>query len=102
MIRVPVKRSSQIIVDLDGSEGNVFRLMALAKNLSSQLNIPEVTSEMKEGDYLNALRVFELNFGCLVTLETKQSYILDFFENLSDVATLNRRVAENNLATFQF
>jgi len=63
-------KSSAIEVDLTGPQGNAFYLIGLAQNLSKQLgfNSKEIVDEMKSGDYENLIRVFDSNFGSIVTL----------------------------------
>ncbi|NDB35153.1 MAG: hypothetical protein EB023_07355 [Flavobacteriia bacterium] len=63
-------KSSTIEVDLTGPQGNAFYLIGLAQNLSKQLgfNSKEIVDEMKSGDYENLIRVFDSNFGSIVTL----------------------------------
>jgi len=63
-------KSSTIEVDLTGPQGNAFYLIGLAQNLSKQLgfNSKEIVNEMMSGDYENLIRVFDSNFGSIVTL----------------------------------
>jgi len=63
-------KSSTIEVDLTGPQGNAFYLIGLDQNLSKQLgfNAKEIVDEMKSGDYENLIRVFDSNFGSIVTL----------------------------------
>ena len=63
-------KNSAIEVDLTGPQGNAFYLIGLAQNLSKQLgfNSKEIVDEMKSGDYENLIRVFDSNFGSIVTL----------------------------------
>ena len=64
------KKSTGIEIDLTGPQGNVFFLIATAKNLAKQLgmNASEIQKEMMSGDYENAVNVFDRNFGSFVTL----------------------------------
>ena len=63
-------KNSAIEVDLTGPQGNAFYLIGLAQNLSKQLgfNSKEIVKEMMGGDYENLIRVFDSNFGSIVTL----------------------------------
>ena len=63
-------KNSAIEVDLTGPQGNAFYLLGLAQNLSKQLgfNSKEIVNEMMSGDYENLIRVFDSNFGSIVTL----------------------------------
>jgi hypothetical protein len=71
MIKVKNKRQQQLIeIDLEGSQGNAFYLIALANKLSSTmgLNSKKIEDEMKSSDYENLIRVFDNYFGHVVTL----------------------------------
>lgn len=71
MIKVKNKRQQQLIeIDLEGSQGNAFYLIALANKLSSTmgLNSKKIEDEMKASDYENLIRVFDNYFGHVVTL----------------------------------
>lgn len=52
-------------LDLAGEEGNVFHLMAIALNVSKQLELDgkAIINEMKASDYGNAVYVFNREFG---------------------------------------
>ena len=60
-----------IIIDLDGPDGNAFVLLAYAKSLSKKLNMQygPIADAMMSGDYENLLEVFDKHFGGLVILE---------------------------------
>ena len=62
-------------IDLSGSQGNAFSLMANAKEILRQLGkrdeFDEIQKQMMSGDYNNLIRVFEKNFGDYVTLINK-------------------------------
>lgn len=72
----------KLVIDIDGPEGNIFSLMALAKKLGDRLGLEsgKIMTEMQEDDYAHALRVFNKNFGDYVTLETQYEYNLDEVE----------------------
>ena len=65
-----MKRKPIIEINLTGPNGNVFYLLALARQLSKQLskNGDEIIKEMKKGDYNHLLIVFDREFGQYVTL----------------------------------
>jgi len=74
----------KIIVDLDGPQGNAHYLLGLANQLGRLLGVvdglnPDIIEEMKSGDYINLLRVFDDAFGDLVTLQTSNPEYLDAF-----------------------
>jgi hypothetical protein len=62
---------SEVIVDLTGSEGNAYVLLAYAKQWSKELdiNFDIVRSEMTSGDYENLLEVIDKYFGDFVIFE---------------------------------
>ena len=65
------KQSKEIVIDLNGPDGNAFVLLAKAKSFAEQLglNSKEVTDEMKSGNYENLVQVFDSYFGDYVVLE---------------------------------
>ena len=68
MIRKKQERTSPIVVDLTGPNGNAFALMGLASRLAKQLGIESPTAEMMSGDYENLLQTFDKSFGSVVTM----------------------------------
>lgn len=74
--------SREHIINLDGPEGNAFLLLSRAKQLSEKLNkdFTSISEEMRKGDYINLLRVFERNFGEHVIFETENKHYLTAFE----------------------
>jgi hypothetical protein len=74
-------KNKKITIDLDGPQGNTFALMGYALTLSRsfQLNGNTIIDEMKSGDYLNVLKVFDDNFGDFVVLQTENAEYLDAF-----------------------
>jgi hypothetical protein len=67
------KPSGPIEIDLTGSEGNAYHLLALADNLSRQLGHSEfktecILAEMRLTDYEGLLYTFDREFGRFVTL----------------------------------
>ena len=63
--------NKKLTIDLTGSEGNAFCLLAYAKNLCRQLgkNFAAISEKMKSGDYENLVKVFDEEFGKFVILE---------------------------------
>lgn len=62
---------NEIVIDLNGPQGNAFFLMGYAQRLAKQLgfNPNEVIDEMKAGDYENLVQVFDNYFGAFIILE---------------------------------
>ena len=63
-----------IVIDLDGPDGNAFVLLGTAKRLAKQLcyNKTETDSmlaDMRSSDYEHLLKVFDKHFGDFVILE---------------------------------
>ena len=58
------------VIDLHGSQGNAFALMAIADDFLRQMQRRDefnaMRTEMMSGDYNNLLRVFQEKFGDLV------------------------------------
>ena len=61
---------SGITIDLTGPQGNAYYLLGTAKNLAKQLDLNglEIMENMRSGDYENLVKVFDNNFGNIVTL----------------------------------
>lgn len=60
-------------IDLTGPEGNAFNLIGTAKRLGRQLDmsaeyINDMVDRMRSGDYENLIKVFDDEFGSVVTL----------------------------------
>jgi hypothetical protein len=64
----PTNRNLEI--DLTGPQGNAFFLIGTARNLAKQLgkDSKEITNRMMSGDYENLLKIFDEEFGSIVTL----------------------------------
>ena len=65
---------SEIVIDLTGPQGNAFNLIGLAKNFGKQIGmsdsyIKEIQAKMMSGDYENLIKVFDDEFGSVITLE---------------------------------
>jgi len=63
-----------IIIDLQGPEGNAFNLLAIAKDLShsNKFNWDNVYNELTNSDYDNLITVIENYFGDQITFLGKQ------------------------------
>lgn len=64
------KSNGRIEIDLTGPQGNAFFLIGTAGNLAKQLgkDCKKITNEMMCGDYENLIKVFDSEFGSVVTL----------------------------------
>lgn len=64
------KSNGRIEIDLTGPQGNAFFLIGTAGNLAKQLgkDSKKITNEMMSGDYENLIKVFDREFGSVVTL----------------------------------
>jgi hypothetical protein len=62
---------NHIVIDLTGSDGNAYALMAYAQSFAKRIGIDSkpIIEEMMSGDYENLLEVFDRNFGRWVILE---------------------------------
>lgn len=61
----------EMVIDLTGPEGNAFVLLGYANKFAKQLDIDgeKILEEMKSGDYVNLVKVFDKYFGDFVILE---------------------------------
>ena len=61
----------ELVIDLTGTDGNAFALMAYAERFARQLglNSEKIIEDMMASDYENLLQVFDSNFGSFVILE---------------------------------
>tara|TARA_B100000941_G_scaffold290908_1_gene275805 strand:+ start:8030 stop:8254 length:225 start_codon:yes stop_codon:yes gene_type:complete len=61
----------ELVIDLDGPQGNAFFLLGQASRFAKQLGLDsnKVIEEMKSGDYENLISVFDKFFGDFVVLE---------------------------------
>ena len=80
---VTQKNLDKIYIDIDGSQGNAFQLLAYAKGFAKDLGLDfkAISDEMTSGDYINLLKVFDKNFGNFVTLQTSNPEYLDAFDS---------------------
>ena len=64
-IKTKVQSYKKREIDLSGSEGNAFYLMATASRWAKQLHLNEgeILEEMRGGDYENLIQVFDKYFG---------------------------------------
>ena len=66
-------KTTQITIDLTGPQGNAFYLLGLAKRWAKELQFSdsyrdEMLEKMKSSDYENLIKVFDDEFGSIVTL----------------------------------
>lgn len=72
------------LIDLDGPEGNVYQILAMASNFCTQLNMDynkfhaEVTFFAMH--YEDVIVLFDQWFGDYCDLETSQEYLLEIFD----------------------
>lgn len=72
----------ELILDIDGPDGNAFVLLAAASKLSKRLELDEdkVIDEMRSSDYIHLLKTFDKYFGSIVVLETSNEEYLEIFK----------------------
>ena len=63
-----------VVIDLDGPDGNAFVLLGTAKRFAKQLcyedaEIDSMLKDMQSSDYEHLLEVFDKHFGDFVILE---------------------------------
>ena len=80
MIR-STKPKPEIVINLDGPDGNAFALMASASHLASRVayahdEIDAMIARMKSGDYKNLVKTFDEYFDGYVVLETTNEELL--------------------------
>lgn len=81
-IKKPVE---EIVIDLDGPQGNAFVIMATATDIGRQLgynalDCATINKEMMQGDYPHLLRTFLKHFGDYVTIETTDELLIEEVE----------------------
>jgi len=81
MIRA-AKSKREIVINLDGPDGNVFSLMSNAKRLAREVGYTfekqnTICEKMMSGDYVNAVKTFDKYFGEFVILETTDKDLLN-------------------------
>lgn len=67
------KKTKGIEIDLTGPQGNAYYLLGLAKKWGKELDMSEsyintMLEKMKSGDYENLVKVFDDEFGSIVTI----------------------------------
>ena len=67
------EKTKGIEIDLTGPQGNAYYLLGLAKKWGKQLDmsenyIKEMLKKMMSGDYENLVKVFDDEFGSIVTI----------------------------------
>ena len=77
MIRPTQDRSFDI--NLDVPQGNANVLISTAMNLANQIGLDgdKIIMEMRSGDYINLVKIFEKYFGKYVILETTNEELLN-------------------------
>tara|TARA_R110002074_G_scaffold305600_1_gene476769 strand:+ start:404 stop:655 length:252 start_codon:yes stop_codon:yes gene_type:complete len=76
-------QASEIVINLDGPNGNAFYLLKVAKQYAHSMGMKAspIMSEMCAGtDYYKLVRVFEKHFGHIVVLETSNDELLEFIQ----------------------
>ena len=70
MIKKKVHKKNGIEIDLTGPDGNAYAILALAKRLCKEFDIPfkPLMDKMTSGDYENLIKVFDDKFGSFVTM----------------------------------
>ena len=73
MIKSKEYKKKGIEIDLTGPQGNAFYLLGVANRWAKELQFSdsyreEMLEEMKSSDYENLIKVFDDNFGSIVTL----------------------------------
>ena len=69
----------EFYINLDGPQGNANVLMATAINLANQVGLDgdKNIMEMRSGDYINLVKIFDKYFGKYVILETTNEELLN-------------------------
>tara|TARA_B100001057_G_scaffold76104_1_gene70814 strand:- start:3806 stop:4033 length:228 start_codon:yes stop_codon:yes gene_type:complete len=73
MIKSKETKSKGIEIDLTGPDGNAYVIMGYAKRFGKQIGmsdsyIKEMLEKMMSSDYENLIKVFDDEFGSVVTL----------------------------------
>tara|TARA_B100001175_G_C19386176_1_gene579071 strand:- start:775 stop:1002 length:228 start_codon:yes stop_codon:yes gene_type:complete len=73
MIKSKEYKNKGIEIDLTGPQGNAYYLLGLASRWSKELQFgdsyrEEMLEKMKSSDYENLIKVFDNEFGSVVTL----------------------------------
>lgn len=82
-----IKRKTErrrTVIDLDGSDGNVYVLLSLAKSFCQRLgwDYDKFDAEVKffANGYEDVVALFDSWFGEYCDLETSQDYLLEVFD----------------------
>tara|TARA_R100001082_G_scaffold80208_1_gene47401 strand:+ start:144 stop:386 length:243 start_codon:yes stop_codon:yes gene_type:complete len=78
MIQAP--NDHDLVINLDGPDGNAFALMAYAKQFARDMGYASdevILNNMMAGDYKNLVRTFDHYFGTFVILETTDEELLN-------------------------
>lgn len=69
-IKLKEDMGSGMIIDISGPAGNAYSLIGTAIGFAKQLgrDPDEIEERMKSGDYENLIKVFDDEFGDIVTL----------------------------------
>lgn len=70
---VKKQKTKGIEIDLTGPQGNAYYLLGLAKRWGKELDMSQsyintMLEKMKSGDYENLVKVFDDEFGSIVTI----------------------------------
>ncbi len=70
MIKSKLKTPKKLKIDLTGPQGNAYYILGVAKQLAKTLNkdYQKIQKDMMVGDYDNLIKIFEREFGDIVTL----------------------------------
>ena len=69
----------EFYINLDGPQGNANVLMGSAMNRGNQVGLDgdKIIMEMRSGDYINLVKIFDKYFGKYVILETTNEELLN-------------------------
>ena len=69
----------EFYIDLDCVQGNANNLLATAMKLANKVGLDgdKIIVEMKSGDYINLVKIFDKYFGKYVILETTNEELLN-------------------------
>ena len=69
----------EFYIDLDCVQGSANNLLATAMNLANKVGLDgdKIIVEMKSGDYINLVKIFDKYFGKYVILETTNEELLN-------------------------
>ena len=71
--------TEEIVIDLDGPNGNAFYLLGTAQQFSRDLGLDgdNIINEMKSGDYVNLITTFLKYFGDFVVVESTDEKLIE-------------------------